>query len=67
MKADLSGLEWRKASRSAADGACVEVAHMDAAIVVRDSQERTGPILSFGVTSWHVFLRRLKDGNPSEA
>jgi hypothetical protein len=60
VKTDLSGLDWRKAHRSAADGACVEVARLDGAIVVRDSLNPSGPMLTFGATAWHALLARLK-------
>ncbi|WP_082875900.1 DUF397 domain-containing protein [Nocardia pseudobrasiliensis] len=39
---------WYKSSRSKADRACVEVAHLDAGLVgVRDSKDPTGPALIF--------------------
>lgn len=36
---------WRKSSRSGTDTSCVELAHTLAA--VRDSKNRTGPVLTF--------------------
>lgn len=65
LETDLSSLDWRKARRSAADGACVEVAQLEGAIVVRDSLNPSGPVLSFYATTWHILLARLKDKDPS--
>lgn len=53
---------WRKARRSgSASDNCVEVAHMnDGTIAVRDSKDRSGPILRFGGADWCRFLDDLR-------
>ncbi len=42
---------WRKSSFSAADENCVELAHLPAALLVRDSKDPAGPVLSFAQSS----------------
>ncbi|MDR7277506.1 DUF397 domain-containing protein [Catenuloplanes atrovinosus] len=49
-------LTWRKSTRSA-QGECVEVAKNDTRILVRDSKNPDGPVLSFDHARWRAFLR----------
>jgi len=56
------GLTWRKSSRSAAAGHCVEIASAAAAVFVRDSKDASGPVLEFGVHGWAEFLAGVRDG-----
>lgn len=57
-----SPLTWRKASASSANG-CVEVAPLpDGGIAVRDSKDRSGPVLSFTRPEWVAFLDGLGKG-----
>jgi uncharacterized protein DUF397 len=53
---------WRKARRSgSASDNCVEVAQMnDGTTAVRDSKDRSGPILRFGSADWCKFLDDLR-------
>ncbi|GAA2858064.1 hypothetical protein Acy02nite_21800 [Actinoplanes cyaneus] len=53
---------WRKSSRSGAAGHCVEVANTSAAVLVRDSKDATGPVLSFGTQDWTGFLSGVRAG-----
>jgi hypothetical protein len=53
---------WRTSSRSGSNGACVEVAEFDGAVAVRDSRDRTGPVLVFGSAAWAAFIAAAKDG-----
>ncbi|GGP59710.1 DUF397 domain-containing protein [Saccharothrix coeruleofusca] len=51
---------WRKSSRSATETACVEIAHLPGGVAVRDSKNRSGPVLAFPARSAASFLARLK-------
>ena len=53
---------WRKSSRSAGNGNCVEVAFTPAAVAVRDSKDPSGPELSFDLGSWRTFIGSIRDG-----
>jgi Domain of unknown function (DUF397) len=59
---DLSRAQWRKSSRSSGNGQCVEVAHIDEVVAVRDSKDPDGPKLTFTCNEWASFVSRLKDG-----
>jgi hypothetical protein len=52
---------WRKSSRSSS-GNCVEVASLAGVIVVRDSKDTAGPVLTFGPEGWRQFLAGIRDG-----
>jgi hypothetical protein len=53
---------WRKSSRSGSEGSCVEVRRLPAAIQVRDTKDRTGPVLSFPADAWHGFIAGVHEG-----
>ncbi|BEL09748.1 hypothetical protein Q0Z83_079390 [Actinoplanes sichuanensis] len=55
-------LTWRKSSRSGAAGHCVEVAEAPATMLVRDSKDVTGPVLSFGARDWTGFIAGVRAG-----
>ncbi len=60
--ADLSRAAWRKSTRSGFDG-CVEVAFVDdGQVAVRDSKDRTGPVLTFTPVEWQAFLGGVYNG-----
>ncbi|AWS40019.1 DUF397 domain-containing protein [Streptosporangium sp. 'caverna'] len=56
-------LIWKKSSRSAANGNCVEVTCLSGRnIGVRDSKNRTGPVLVFDHAEWAAFVGGVKGG-----
>jgi hypothetical protein len=55
--------EWKKSSGSGRNGgACVEVRSHDEAIQVRDTKDRSGPVLTFTREEWEAFIGGAKDG-----
>ena len=54
-------LNWRKASCSSnGGGECVEVAGHDSRVLVRDTQDRTGPVLKVAPAAWRRFAEQVK-------
>ena len=54
-------LSWRKASYSAGQGNCVEVAALpDGGRLVRDTKDRDGGAVHFTVTQWRRFTDDIK-------
>lgn len=66
---DLSRAVWRTSTRSGGNGNCVEVAaNLPGIVAVRDSKDRTGPVLIFGHADWKAFTVRLSNAalDPTE-
>ncbi len=58
----IGDLQWRKARRSANNGACVEVAPSNGKILVRDSKDRDGHVMGYPGHSWRAFVTGAKVG-----
>ena len=59
----LSGAVWRKSNRSGGNGGnCVEVALTPDVVGVRDSKNRTGPVLTVSPDAWREFVAEVKAG-----
>lgn len=52
---------WRKSSFSGNGAECVEVAALDT-VVVRDSKDPHGPILTVVPSGWRAFVADVKSG-----
>jgi hypothetical protein len=65
----LRAADWRTSTRSQTSN-CVEIAPLTtrttgnsvAAVAVRDSKDRRGPVLVFARSQWQAFLAGAKDG-----
>jgi hypothetical protein len=55
-------LKWRTASYSSNGGGnCIEVGSHDDHVLVRDSQDRSGPVLRLSPAAWRELVARVKD------
>ncbi|GGM21166.1 MULTISPECIES: DUF397 domain-containing protein [Micromonospora] len=60
----LSEASWRKSTRSGSDTDCVEVAETAHVVGVRDSKDRSGPVLAFDRLAWSAFVAGLSERLP---
>lgn len=61
---NLANAPWRTSTRSQTSN-CVEVAPLGtgtAPVALRDSKDRSGPVLVFGRTGWLDFIAGAKEG-----
>lgn len=56
----ITGVRWRRSSRSGGSNNCVEVAGLAGATVVRDSKDRCGGHLVVSESCWRSFLSFVK-------
>lgn len=55
-----STIVWRKSTASNSNG-CVEVALVCGSVLIRDSQDKDGAMLSASPVAWAAFLTRARD------
>jgi hypothetical protein len=51
---------WRKSSASGSSADCVEVARTRASVLVRDSGNASGAVLTFTPAQWSAFMKRVR-------
>ena len=62
---DLSNVCWRKSSRTEGANNCVELACCaDGGGAVRDSKNRSGPVIALPEAGFVAFLRSVRAGSP---
>jgi uncharacterized protein DUF397 len=55
------GARWRTSSYSGnGGGTCVKVGQARPGVLVRDTKDRTGPVLGFTPAAWQKFADRVK-------
>ena len=60
---DLTGAVWYKSSFSNGQAECVETAVLgDGTRAVRDSKDKSGPVLRFTRAEWRAFVAGAKAG-----
>jgi hypothetical protein len=57
-------IKWKISSASGGTG-CVEVAFVNQKVLVRDSKNRDGGMLTFSEPSWREFITTLAGDSPS--
>jgi len=62
---EVHDLQWRKARRSAGNGACVEVAPSNGQILVRDSTDPSGPVLRYSASAFRALVYKIRQDDPS--
>ncbi|MGW1680588.1 DUF397 domain-containing protein [Saccharopolyspora sp. NPDC002376] len=58
-------VNWRKSSRSAGQGNCVEVGSGPGIVAVRDTKDRDGAVLTFPTGQWAAFVADLRAEPPA--
>jgi hypothetical protein len=61
-ESDRDKIIWRKSEKSGGGGDCVEVAQWGDSILVRNSHDPSGPVLSFSRSQWEAFLEGARGG-----
>ncbi len=60
---DQIDVRWRKSSYSGnGGGTCVEVGEARRGVLVRDTTDRSGPVLRFSPAEWRRFADQVKAG-----
>lgn len=59
----MTKLSWRKSTFSGSQANCVEVADHLNAVLVRDTKDRTGPVLRLSDATWRDLTTRIKMGS----
>jgi Domain of unknown function (DUF397) len=63
MQNEYSMPLWRKSRASDSGETCVEVATQGSSVLIRDSWNKSGPILVVASHRWCEFMTRILDGS----
>ncbi len=61
----MEHLSWRTSSYSGNGNNCVEVAPDGGSVLVRDTKDRSGPVLTFTAVQWTAFLAEVATDAPN--
>jgi hypothetical protein len=61
MDTTEDSIQWRKSSRCET-GTCVEMAHIDGTVAIRDSKDSAGAVLIFSPEEWTAFVAGVRNG-----
>lgn len=56
----MDGMSWRKSTYSGNGEACVELGNVPGAVLVRDTTDRGGALLSVSGAAWTAFLATVR-------
>ena len=62
MDNDNMGADWRTSTYSNGQGNCVEVGSACRTVIVRDTKNREGAVLTFGANAWNGLLADVRVG-----
>lgn len=57
------GPNWHKSTRSSSNGDCVEARASHDVVQMRDSKDKSGPVLAFSADAWQSFIEDVKGGS----
>jgi hypothetical protein len=58
---DPASATWLRSARCT-NGDCVEVAFLGGEVALRDSKDKSGPMLVFSAAEWRAFLHNARSG-----
>jgi Domain of unknown function (DUF397) len=58
---DPASATWLRSARCT-NGDCVEVAFLGGEVALRDSKDKSGPMLVFSAAEWRAFLDNARSG-----
>lgn len=61
---DVQTSTWRKSRHSIGNGNCVQVAAARDTVMVQDSADSAGPVISYSARAWRAFVAAAKAGSP---
>lgn len=61
---DVQASVWRKSRHSLGNGNCVQVAATSDTVMVRDSADSAGLVISYTADTWRAFIAGAKIPNP---